>query len=87
MVAKATQKPAVELTDEEKAARKEAAREASLRRDRVRMLASAESAVKRARQALQAGDDEEHRHWLTVGMNALDAYQKTTQRSNGATTK
>ena len=84
MVAKATPKDQTPLTDEEKAARKAAARDASLRRDRVRMLASAESAVKRARQALQSGETDEHAHWLTVAVNALDAYQKTTARSNGA---
>lgn len=84
MAARTARTDTPELTPEEKAAKRKAARDASLRRDRVRMLASAESAVKRSRQALQSGEDDEHAHWLTVAVNALDAYQKTTARSNGA---
>lgn len=68
-------------------ARRVARRDAEDRRLRKSLLVNAEGALKRSRQALDAGDMAEHVKWFGIAVNTLGNYETVTGEAspNGAT--
>lgn len=60
------------------AARKAARREAEDKRLRKSLLVNAEGALKRSRQALDAGDMAEHVKWFGIAVSTLGSYETVT---------
>lgn len=73
-----TGKKPLDKSPEAVAARKSVRREADDRRLRKSLLVNAESALRRSRQALDAGDMPEHVKWFGVAVQTLGSYETVT---------
>lgn len=73
---KTTPKVPAQVSPEERAARKEAAKQARFNRDRARMLAHVQACIKSAGEAITADNVSGHDKWLDAANSALTSYRQ-----------
>lgn len=75
------------MTEEVKAERRSASREARLRRQRTGQLRAIKDSLSNAQAALASGDLDEHAEWLAVAEDQFNAYGRALSLTvdNGAT--
>jgi len=77
MSAEKTVRPVpAQVSPEERAARKEAAKQARFNRDRARMLAHVQACIKSAGEAITADNVSAHDKWLDAANSALTSYRQ-----------